>query len=375
MTIRVVPIPAVAVAALPSVVRRAGDKPYTFRARRRATIGVLLTPIIEKRVVGLGAFRGRTIAVDGNLELYQFLSVIRLRDGSPLRDSQGRVTSHLNGLIFRTTRLIADHDIRLLFVFDGTPPALKSREIERRRAAREKAAKEYELAIRGGDYGTAWSKAVMTSRLTREMVSEAKALLGMLGIPHVQAPSEGEAQAAWLASAGRAWAVGSKDYDSLLFGAPRLVRFLGVAGKEFLPSKGRMRPLEPEIIETEAWLRSLGLTREQLVDVAVLVGTDFNDGVKGIGPKKAVKLIRAIGSLDHAPADVRAALPENLGDIRRFFLEPPVDPNAPVVEGHFNEEAVYKFLCDERGFAPERVRVTLERVRSERHARTLDSFT
>ena len=338
-------------------------------------MGVLLTPIVEKRTVSLDAFRGKTIAVDGNLELYQFLSVMRLRDGSPLRDASGRTTSHLNGLIFRTTRLIADYDIRPIFVFDGVPPALKAREIERRRAARAKAEKEYDLAIRGGDYGTAWSKAVMTSRLTREMVAEAKTLLGYLGIPCVQAPSEGEAQAASLASQGHAWAVGSKDYDSLLFGAPRLVRFLTISGTEFLPSQGRARRLTPEIIELEPWLRALGLTREQLIDAAILVGTDFNEGVRGIGPKKAVKLVREVGRLEDAPEEVRSALPENLAAIREFFLRPPVDVAPDLEPPAPDEGAVYRFLCDERGFARERVRVALERLRDRPPpVRTLDTF-
>src|SRR3989304_3341631 len=255
-------------------------------------MGVLLTPIVEKRTVSLDAFRGKTIAVDGNLELYQFLSVMRLRDGSPLRDASGRTTSHLNGLIFRTTRLIADYDIRPIFVFDGVPPALKAREIERRRVARAKARKEYDLAIRGGDYGTAWSKAVMTSRLTREMVAEAKTLLGYLGIPCVQAPSEGEAQAASLASQGHAWAVGSKDYDSLLFGAPRLVRFLTISGG--------------------GWER---------------------------------------GRLEAAPEEGRSALPETLAAIREFFLRPPVDVAPDLEPPAPDEGAVYRFLCDERGWA------------------------
>ena len=338
-------------------------------------MGVLLTPIVEKRTVSLDAFRGKTIAVDGNLELYQFLSVMRLRDGSPLRDASGRTTSHLNGLIFRTTRLIADYDIRPIFVFDGVPPALKAREIERRRAARAKAEKEYDLAIRGGDYGTAWSKAVMTSRLTREMVAEAKTLLGYLGIPCVQAPSEGEAQAAALASDGHAWAVGSKDYDSLLFGAPRLVRFLTISGTEFLPSQGRARRLTPEIIELEPWLRALGLTREQLIDAAILVGTDFNEGVRGIGPKKAVKLVREVGRLEDALEEVRSALPENLAAIREFFLRPPVDVAPDLEPPAPDEGAVYRFLCDERGFARERVRVALERLRDRPPpVRTLDTF-
>ena len=338
-------------------------------------MGVALTPIVEKRVVDLEAFRGRTIAIDGNLELYQFLSVIRLRDGTPLKDGKGRITSHLSGLMFRTTRLIADYDVRPIFVFDGTPPALKAREIEKRRAAREKAARDYELALKGGDYGTAWSKAVMTSRLTREMVSEAKTLLELLGIPHVQAPSEGEAQASSLARQGVAWAVGSKDYDSLLFGAPRVARFLTISGSEFLPSLGRSRPTQPEIIELEPWLHSLSITREQLIDVAILVGTDFNEGINGIGPKKGVKLIREIGSLDRASEEIRRGLPENLQEIREFFLHPPIEPNPSIVRGPTDEAAVLEFLCDERGFTRERVRVALERLRPPGfQSPTLDSY-
>jgi flap endonuclease-1 len=337
-------------------------------------VGVLLTPIIEKRVVGLDGLRGRTIAIDGNLELHQFLSVMRLRDGSPLKDSKGRVTSHLNGLMFRTTRLMSDYDIRPTFVFDGAPPALKAREIEKRVAARAKAEREYAQALQGGDYGTAWSKAVMTSRLTREMVGEAKALLGFLGIPVVQAPSEGEAQAAWLAAHGHAWAAGSKDYDSLLFGAPRLVRFLTISGTEFLPSKGTVRKLTPEAIELEPWLRSLGITREQLVDAALLVGTDFNDGVRGIGPKKAVKLIRDAGSMERLPEAIRAGLPPNANEIRRFFLDPPVDRDPPVARGKVDPEAVARFLVDERDFSSERVRTALERLAERPVSRTLDEF-
>ncbi len=349
-------------------------EPY-LAANAPHAVGVALTPIIEKRVVDLEAFRGRTIAVDGNLELYQFLSVIRLRDGSPLKDAHGRVTSHLTGLMFRTTRLIADYDIRPIFVFDGTPPPLKAREIEKRKAVREKATKEYELALKGGDYGTAWSKAVMMSRLTREMVQEAKTLLGHLGIPHVQAPSEGEAQAAWLAREGIAWAVGSKDYDSLLFGAPRLARFLTISGTEWLPSQGRARRLTPEIIELEPWLKHLGLSREQLVDAAILIGTDFDDGVRGIGPKKAVKMIREVGGLDRVPADVRAQLPDNVDVIRAFFLDPPVDRDVSITAIGRDDSSVVAFLCDERGFSRERVRVALERLRDRPPAtRTLDSF-
>ena len=338
-------------------------------------MGVNLTPIAIRHATSLEALRGKSIAVDGNLELYQFLSVIRLRDGSPLTDGEGRVTSHLNGLVFRTIRLVADYDIRLVFVFDGPPPDLKRAEIQKRRAARAKAQQEYEAALAAGDLGTAWSKVVMTTRLTRAMIEEAKTLLTYLGIPWVQAPSEGEAQAAFLARRGDVWAAGSKDYDSLLFGAPRLVRFLAVRSTEFLPSRGRSRDVPPEVLDLEENLRALGLTREQLVDAAILVGTDFHEGVKGIGPKTAVKRVREWGSLDAAPSDVCAKLPENLETIRAFFLEPPVTDDVDLRVRPLREADAIRFLCDERGFTPSRVETAVRRLRdAPGRVRSLDDF-
>ncbi|HKZ89250.1 MAG TPA: flap endonuclease-1 [Thermoplasmata archaeon] len=340
-----------------------------------ARMGVNLTPIVIRHETTLEGLRGRSIAIDGNLELYQFLSVMRLRDGSPLQDATGRITSHLNGLVFRTTRLVADYDIRPVFVFDGPPPELKRAEIEKRRAAREKSQRAYEAALAAGDRATAWSKAVMTSRLTREMVGEAKTLLTYLGIPWVQAPSEGEAQAAFLARRGNVWAAGSKDYDSLLFGAPRLVRFLAIRGREFLPSRGRSRDVPPEVLDLDENLTTLGLTREQLIDAAILVGTDFNEGVKGIGPKTAVKQIREWGSLDGAPAEVRGRLPENLDAIRKLFLDPPVAEAVDLEPRPVREADALRFLCEERRFSQSRVESALRRLRQgTAGTRRLDEF-
>jgi len=338
-------------------------------------MGVNLTPIAVRHPTTLEALRGRSIAVDGNLELYQFLSIMRLRDGRPLTDSHGRITSHLNGLLSRTTRLVADFDIRPVFVFDGPPPELKRAEIRKRREMREKSRREYEAAVAAGDYATAWSKAVMASRLTREMIDDAKTLLTYLGIPWVQAPSEGEAQAAFLARRGDVWAVGSKDYDSLLFGTPRLVRFLAVASTEFLPSRGRSRPAPPEILDLEENLARLGLTREQLIDVAILVGTDFNEGVKGIGPKTAVRRVREWGSLDRAPPEVRSQLPMHLDEIRGLFANPPIEADVSLQRRALQPEAVRRFLCDERDFSRDRVGGALARLReADRRGPSLEDF-
>ena len=339
-------------------------------------MGVFLTPIVIRHPTTLAALRGRSVAVDGNLELYQFLSVIRSREGEPLKDSRGRITSHLSGLIYRTTRLVADYDIRPVFVFDGPPPDLKREEIRKRQEAREKSQREYAVAIAAGDRARAWSKAVMTSRLTRAMVDEAKALLRLLGIPWLQAPSEGEAQAAHLAQRGNVWAAGSKDYDSLLFGAPRLLRFLAVGSAEFLPSVGRSRAVPPELLDLEENLTALGLTRDQLIDAALLIGTDFNEGVKGIGPKTAVRRIREWGSLDRAPPEVRAQLPDRLEPIQAFFRDPPVVDPPPLTFRPLDASGVLRYMCDERDFSPARVESVLARLRTARSpTRRLEDFS
>ena len=328
-------------------------------------MGVLLTPIVVKQQLTLGALRGRVLAVDGHGELYQFLALIRLRDGTPLRDSHGRITSHLAGLFYRVTRMIADHGLQFVFVFDGKPPTRKAAEIERRRAVRQRYEIDRDAALRAGDLAAAYSKATMTSRLTAEMVQEARELLRLLGIPTVQAPSEGEAQAAHMAASGAVWAAGSKDYDSLLFGAPRVVRFLTVSGKEFLPSQGTFRPIVPELIDLEHLLTTLSITRAQLIDLGILVGTDFNDGIRGIGPKKALKLVQTHGAIEHMPAAIRDAIVDVDG-VRRIYRDPDVTDAYEIAFGEPDFAGVVDFLCREREFSKERVTAALERAFAER---------
>src|SRR5262245_60468183 len=324
-------------------------------------MGVLLTPIIIKETLKLEDLSGKRLAVDANGELYQFLALIRLRDGSPLRDSHGRITSHLSGLFYRTTRLMTDYALELAFVFDGKPPALKLAEIARRRSIKEKYEAEHASAIEAGDLARAYSKATMTSRLTRAMADDAGEWLRLMGLPVVQAPSEGEAQASYMAAKSSVWAAASKDYDCLLFGAPLLLRFLTISGKEFLPSKRAFRPITPELIDTASLLAHYRITREQLIDLAILVGTDFNDGVKGIGPKKALKLVVECGSIERMPAEIQEAVGP-VAAIREIFLNPEVTDdyriqfNAPDLNG------IVRFLCDEREFSRERVTAALERT-------------
>ncbi len=324
-------------------------------------MGVVLTPIITKQPIALDHLRQRVLAVDGNGELYQFLALIRLRDGTPLRDAAGRVTSHLSGLFFRTTRLIAEHGLRLVFVFDGVPPPRKAAALEQRRAVKERFQREYAAALARGDLPEAYAKATMTSRLTREMVNEARELLRLLGIPTVQAPAEGEAQAAYMAQKPAVWAAASKDYDTLLFGAPRLVRFLTISGKEFLPSQGTFRPIVPEVIELQRQLDEWRITRSQLVDLAILIGTDFNRGVKGIGPKKALRLVQEHGRIEDLPSDVREAVGD-VSEVREIYLQPSVSDDYAIEFTEPDRAGVIQFLCEDRQFSRDRVGAALERA-------------
>jgi flap endonuclease-1 len=325
-------------------------------------MGFNLSPLATKRQLALEDLRGRILAVDGNNNLYQFLALIRMRDGRPFTDANGNVTSHLVGLLMRTTRLMCDYGIRPVFVFDGKPPQLKMNTLKTRRDYRERARKEWEAAVGKRDYSTAWSKAVRMNSLTQAMQDDAKRVLESLGIPVVQAPQEGEAQAAHMALRGDVWATNSRDYDSVLFGSPRLVRYITISGQEFLPSKGISRPLIPELIELPTLLDSLGITREQLIDLAILVGTDFNQGLRGVGPKTALKLIRVYGVLENLPDEYKSQLPPQTEQIRQLFLKPGVTDACDLRFKGLDRDGLRSFLCAQRGFSPGRVELAIKRM-------------
>ncbi|MCJ7632677.1 flap endonuclease-1 [Candidatus Bathyarchaeota archaeon] len=325
-------------------------------------MGVNLTPIIVKDKVSLNAFRGKSLAVDANNMLYQFLSVIRLDYGIPLQGSKGRSTSHLGGLMSRSTRLICDYDIKLVFVFDGEPPKLKLEELKRRSLIRFKAKKEWEKAVASGDREQAFSKAVTSTRLTRDMIEDAKKLLRLLGIPYVESPGEGEAQAAHMAEMGRVWAANSRDYDSILFGVPRLARYVTISGSEYLQSKGISRKLVPEIIYLAKFLDTLGINQEQLIDLAILVGTDYNMGVRGIGPKMALRLIQKHQRLERLPSEIGSQIPDNIEEVRSLFKEPKVRDDYSTNFTSLDEEGLRRFLVEERDYSEERVDMVIARM-------------
>ena len=316
-------------------------------------MGLPFRDLVSPQELDWPALAGKTLAVDAYNAIYQFLATIRQADGRPFSDAAGQVTSHLMGVFYRTTALLSE-GVRPVWVFDGKPPDLKAGTLRARFQAKEKAEAEWQQALAAGDLETARRKAAATSRLTRPMAEEAKQLLTALGMPSIQAPSEGEAQAAAMAAKGAVWAAASEDYDSLLFGAPRLVR--GLAARR----RGGRDPLA-QVIDREGLLQQLGVSSEELLLIGILVGTDFNDGARGYGPKRALKLARE--HLGWEATLRKAGLdPEEVAPVAELFRHPEV-ADAPVpVFGPIEREEVERILVDGHGFSADRIRAALERA-------------
>ncbi len=340
-------------------------------------MGVDISELVETEESSLDAFKGRTIALDALNMLYQFLSIIRQPDGEPLKDSKGRVTSHLSGLFYRTAKLV-ENEITPFYVFDGKPPDFKESVNKRRRERREEAREKYEEALKKGEMKEARKYAKQSVRVQDKMVEQSKELLEGMGIPWIQAPSEGEAQAAYMARKGEAWAVGSQDFDSLLFGAPVLVRNLTITGKRKLPGKERYREVKPEMIRLQKALGELGINREQLILIGILVGKDYTPGgIKGIGPKNALELVRKKKDTESVLEEVDWPFDESSEDIMDFFLEPPVDDSYRLKWKDPDEEKIRDFLCGEHDFSESRIEKPITKLRENRDKGTqsrLDSF-
>ncbi len=322
-------------------------------------MGVDLTDLVPEHETSLADLNGKVIAIDAFNTLYQFLSIIRQMDGTPLMDDKGEVTSHLSGVIYRVTNLV-EQGIKPVFVFDGKPPVLKAETIKARREVREAAKQMYEAAKASGS-AEAYKYAQASTSINAQIIKDSKELLGYMGVPYLIAPSEGEAQASYMAIKGDADFVGSQDYDSLLFGAPRMIRNVTITGRKKLPRRGVYVDVKPEIIELQEVLDTLGVTREQLIDMGILVGTDFNPGIFKVGPKTALKLVKKHNIMQEILAELGQTI-ENYEAIKDFFLHPPVTDEYSIKWGKPEPEKIKHFLCDEHNFSPERVEKVVERL-------------
>ena len=325
-------------------------------------MGVALKEIITSKEIGLPDLKNKVLAVDSYNLLYQFLTTIRTRDGSLLTDSSGNVTSHLIGLFSRVTSFM-NQGLKPVFVFDGKPPALKQKERQRRAELKEGARKEYEVAKQRDDIKAMKKYASRTTKLTSDMVSDAKKLLTLLGLPVIQAKSEGEAQASYLVKQHDAFACVSQDFDALLYGSTNLVRNLSIAGKRKKTNRLGYVTIKPEMINLAENLNHLGIDNDQLIVLSMLVGTDYNiGGVKGIGPKKAIAFVKQYnknyGELFKA-AKWAEFFDVDWEEIFYLFKKMPVEKDYSLVFTQPKFDKIIELLCEKHDFEAERVEKTL----------------
>lgn len=335
-----------------------------------------------KKVISFENLLNKEIAIDAFNTIYQFLAIIRQRDGTPLKDYNGNVTSHLSGLFYRTLNFL-EHNIKPIYVFDGIPSELKLETIRERKKIKEEARQKMVKAQDREDYEKATQFAQLTSTLDNNMINESKKLIEYLGIPVIQAKSEGEAQAAYLVDKGDAWGCASQDYDSLLFGAKKLIRNFAVTRTRKV--RDTTTSVDIEYISLIKFLDGLNINREQLIEMGVLIGTDFYPGIKGIGQHTALDLIRKHGSLENLIKNkitIRKKIIdinlEVIHQIKEIFLKPNVNKeySKPKWKG-VDYEKVEELLIEEHNFSSQRVKNALNQLRkrdlSKRQA-SLDDF-
>lgn len=314
-------------------------------------MGVKLKDIINPEPINFKDIKGRTIAIDAFNTLYQFLSIIRQRDGTPLKDQNGNITSHLIGILYRNSSII-EKEIKPVYVFDGKAPELKQETQEERRQIREESEKKWKEALKRGDEEEARKYAMRSSKLSPYIINSSKKLLTLMGIPYIEACGEGEAQAAYMVKKGDVWATASQDYDCLLFGSPRVVRNLAINS-----NLGNL-----EYYELKKVLKNLNITREQLIEMGILIGTDFNEGKKRVGAKTALKYAKS-GELEKVFKKFEKESNQDLESVKEIFLTPTIKKDYNISWKKPQKEKIKEFLCGEHGFSENRVENTYKKLK------------
>ncbi|CUM65356.1 uncharacterized protein PRCAT00002992001 [Priceomyces carsonii] len=307
---------------------------------------------------------GRKVAIDASMCLYQFLIAVRQADGQQLTTAEGETTSHLLGMFYRTLRLV-ENNIKPVYVFDGKPPVLKGGELEKRLLRKEEALKQRDDIKDTGTVEEILRYEKRTVRVTREQNEEAKKLLALMGIPYVDAPCEAEAECASLAKHGKVYAAASEDMDTLCYEPPFVLRHLTF-------SEARKMPIDQ--IDYDKVLEGLGMDKKTFIDMCILLGCDYCETIKGVGPVTAFKLIKEHGSLDNIvkyindnPDKTKYSVPENwpFDEARELFMNPEVaDANEITLKWKEPDvEGLVEYMVKQKGFSEDRVRSGAEKLK------------
>ena len=324
-------------------------------------MGVKLSGLVPREEIKFDDLAGKSVAIDFSNAVFQFLASIRQPDGIPLMDSKGRITSHLQGILSRSCNLLSK-GIKLCYVFDGKAPELKLKEQEERRKKRFEAEEKLKEAIEEESVEKMYKYSKRTARVTWDIIEESKKLIEALGIPIVQAPCEADAQLAYMAKQKEVDFAASSDYDCLLFGASQLILNLTLSQKRRLPSGGYVTT-GLEIVRLKSVLAELKINQDQLIILGILVGTDYNrGGIKGIGPKNALKLVRECrNKKDFDVLFKKREADFDWLEIYDLFKSMEIEKRY-ALKGKLNTKAVEHLLVDEHDFSLERVRSILDKL-------------
>ncbi|XP_069044219.1 flap endonuclease 1 [Lepisosteus oculatus] len=316
---------------------------------------------------------GRKIAIDASMSIYQFLIAVRL-DGNVLHNEEGETTSHLMGMFYRTIRML-ENGIKPVYVFDGKPPELKSGELAKRGERRAEAEKQLAKAQEAGEQENIEKFNKRLVKVTPQHNEECKKLLSLMGVPYIEATCEAEASCAALVKAGKVYATATEDMDGLTFGTTVLLRHLTASEAKKLPIQE---------FHFNRVLQDMGLTHEQFVDLCILLGCDYCGTIKGIGPKRAIDLIRQHGCIEEILENIDSSKhpapePWLYKEARALFLNPDVVQGESVELrwSEPDEEGLLRFMCGEKQFSEDRIRNGCRKIAKSRQGSTqgrLDSF-
>ena len=316
---------------------------------------------------------GRKVAIDASMSLYQFLIAVR-SEGAQLTDAAGETTSHLMGTFYRTIRLV-ENGIKPVYVFDGKPPEMKSGELNKRAEKREEAQKALQKAEEAGDTENIDKFNRRLVKVTKHHSEQCKDLLKLMGVPFIEAPCEAEAQCAAMVKSGKVFATATEDMDALTFGSSVLLRHMTF-------SEARKMPIQE--FHLSKVLEGLELSHEEFIDLCIMLGCDYCDSIRGVGPKRAMDLIKQHRNLETILQNLdknKYPVPENWAykEARRLFVEPEVaDPETVELKWTDpDEEGLVKYLCGDKNFNEDRVRNGAKKLAKARSGTTqgrLDTF-
>tara|TARA_Y100000310_G_scaffold329577_1_gene399720 strand:- start:833 stop:1828 length:996 start_codon:yes stop_codon:yes gene_type:complete len=313
-------------------------------------MGLKISGIVKRRGISFGELKNKKIAVDFSNAAYQFLSSIRQRDGTPLTDSKGNVTSHLQGILSRSSNLLSQ-GIKICYILDGPPPQLKHSTQRSRQQAKVVAEEKFEEAKQSGNEEMMLKYSRQFSRLTMEMSKESAELISAMGIPVIKSPAEADAQIAHCCKSKDVWAGATSDFDLLVHGCPKMLTSLTLSQTK----------RSPELIELNKVLSDLQINQEQLISLAILAGTDYSPGIIGVGPKKALKIVREL----KIPKKIFSEYP--LEDVHwkeafDLFKNMKVQKRYKLQWSLPDIEKVLKILVDKHDFSEVRVMSSLENI-------------